>query len=136
MNNFSDFDVVGQTGDGTEAVWLAAELRPEVIIMDVIMPEKGGIDACREIMDLLPGTRVLVLTASTAPAAVVEAVAAGAAGYRSYLPLKHPRAGSRSGSLSPCWWNDQVALAGDIIGRTAIEVKEVNEWTATTLAIC
>ena len=81
LNNFSDFDVVGQAGDGAEAVRLAAELRPEVIIMDVLMPEKGGIDACREIMDLLPGTRVLMLTASTAPAAVVESVAAGAAGF-------------------------------------------------------
>ena len=64
-----------------EAVRLAAELGPEVIIMDVLMPERDGIDACREIMDLLPETRVLMLTASTAPQAVVESVAAGAAGY-------------------------------------------------------
>ena len=81
LGNFSDFDVVGQAGDGAEAVRLAAEVTPEVIVMDVLMPEKGGVDACREIMDLLPETRVLMLTASTAPEAVVEAVAAGAAGY-------------------------------------------------------
>ena len=54
---------------------------PQVIVMDVIMPNKDGIDACREIMDLLPGTRVLTLTASTEEDAVIEAVAAGATGY-------------------------------------------------------
>ena len=75
LNHFSDFHVVGKAGDGAEAVRLAAELGPEVIIMDVLMPERDGIDACREIMDLLPGTRVLMLTASTAPQAVVESVA-------------------------------------------------------------
>ena len=49
--------------------------------MDVIMPNKDGIDACREIMELLPETRVLMLTASTEEDAVIEAVAAGATGY-------------------------------------------------------
>ena len=49
--------------------------------MDVIMPNKDGIDACREIMELLPDTRVLMLTASTEEDAVIEAVAAGATGY-------------------------------------------------------
>ena len=49
--------------------------------MDVIMPGKDGIDACREIMELLPDTRVMMLTASTEWDAVIEAVAAGATGY-------------------------------------------------------
>ena len=49
--------------------------------MDVIMPNKDGIDACREIKELLPNTRVLMLTASTEEDAVIEAVAAGATGY-------------------------------------------------------
>ena len=75
------FEVVGQAGDGEEAVRTAEELRPEVIVMDVIMPNKDGIDACREIMELLPDTRVLMLTASTEIDAVIEAVAAGATGY-------------------------------------------------------
>ena len=75
------FEVVGQAGDGDEAVRTAEELRPEVIVMDVIMPNKDGIDACREIMELLPDTRVLMLTASTEMDAVIEAVAAGATGY-------------------------------------------------------
>ena len=75
------FEVVGQAGDGEEAVRTVGELEPEVIVMDVIMPNKDGIDACREIMELLPETRVLMLTASSEEDAVIEAIAAGATGY-------------------------------------------------------
>ena len=81
------FDVVGQAGDGEEAVEAAGELVPEVIVMDVIMPRKDGIDACREVMELLPGTKVMMLTASSEEDAVIEAVAAGATGYlQKYSP--------------------------------------------------
>ena len=52
-----------------------------MIVMDVMMPNRGGVDACREIMQLLPDTKVLMLTASTREDAVVESVAAGATGY-------------------------------------------------------
>ena len=75
------FEVVGLAGDGEEAVGTVEALKPQVIVMDVIMPNKDGIDACREIMDLLPETRVLMLTASDEEDAVIEAIAAGATGY-------------------------------------------------------
>ena len=75
------FEVVGQAADGDEAVSMVEELKPDVIVMDVIMPNKDGIDACREIMELLPETRVLMLTASTEEDAVIDAIAAGATGY-------------------------------------------------------
>ena len=83
------FEVVGQAEDGEAAVRTAAELRPEVIVMDVMMPRKDGIDACREIMELLPDTRVLMLTASPEMDAVVESFVAGATGYL----LKYSRPG-------------------------------------------
>ena len=76
-----DFEVVGQAGDGVAAVGLALSLKPDVVIMDVMMPLKNGIDACREITEMLPDTRVLILTASGEDDAVMEAVAAGASGY-------------------------------------------------------
>ena len=80
------FEVVGQAEDGEEAVRTVEEIDPQVIVMDVIMPNKDGIDACREIMELLPNARVLMLTASTEEDAVIEAIAAGATGYlRKYL---------------------------------------------------
>ena len=75
------FEVVGQAKDGEEALSTVEGIEPDVIVMDVIMPNMDGIDACREIMELLPETRVLMLTASTEEDAVIEAVAAGATGY-------------------------------------------------------
>ena len=75
------FEVVGQAEDGEEAVRTVEEIDPQVIVMDVIMPNRDGVDACRDIMELLPETRVLMLTASTEEDAVIEAVAAGATGY-------------------------------------------------------
>ena len=75
------FEVVGQAEDGEEAVRTIEEIDPQVIVMDVIMPNKDGVDACREIMELLPNMRVLMLTAPTEEDAVIEAVAAGATGY-------------------------------------------------------
>ena len=76
-----DLEVVGQASDGDEAVKMAERVEPDVIVMDVMMPGKDGVDACREIMEALPATQVLMLTASSTEDAVVEAVAAGATGY-------------------------------------------------------
>ena len=76
-----EFEVVGEAGDGEAAVRVAQSLKPEVIVMDVMMPIKNGIDACREIADALPDTRVLILTAAAEEDAVIEAIAAGATGY-------------------------------------------------------
>ena len=76
-----EFDVVGQAGDGAEAVAQALEIQPDVIIMDILMPVKSGVEACREIMSSAPDTRVLMLTASNNQGSIVESVDAGAAGY-------------------------------------------------------
>ena len=81
LESEGDFEVVGSAADGMEAVRMAQSLAPDVIVMDVMMPHKDGVDACREIMELLPETKVLMLTASTTEDAVVEAIAAGATGY-------------------------------------------------------
>ena len=59
----------------------ASELSPDLIVMDVMMPKKDGVEAFREIMESLPQTRMIMLTASTEANPVIEAVAAGAAGY-------------------------------------------------------
>ncbi len=75
------FEVVGLAVDGQDAVAMFAEKKPEVVVMDVIMPGQDGIDACREIMEIAPRTRVVILTASTEEDAVLDAVAAGASGH-------------------------------------------------------
>ena len=81
LENSGEFEVAGEAANGDEAVQLAQDLRPDAVIMDLMIPGKDGVAACREIVDLLPDTRVLMLTASTEDEAVIAAVAAGATGY-------------------------------------------------------
>ncbi len=81
LENTGDFEVVGQASDGEKAISLADELRPDVVVMDLLMPGIDGVATCREIVESLPDTRVLMLTASTEDDAVIRSVAAGATGY-------------------------------------------------------
>jgi DNA-binding NarL/FixJ family response regulator len=77
----ADFAVVGEAASGREAVAQATRLRPDVVLMDVLMDEVSGIDACREIKSAFPETRVLMLTSHDAAQAVEASVLAGASGY-------------------------------------------------------
>ena len=81
LEQTGEFQVVAQAADGEEALRVVVEAAPDVVVMDVIMPVMDGIEACRRITDLLPGTRVLMLTASNEQDAIVRAIAAGATGY-------------------------------------------------------
>lgn len=76
-----DMEVVGQAADGVEAVALATSLKPDVVLMDLHMPRKGGVAATREITQALPRTQVLVLTTLNDDEAVFSAIRAGAHGY-------------------------------------------------------
>ncbi|MBI5278453.1 MAG: response regulator transcription factor [Burkholderiales bacterium] len=76
-----DMEVVGEAGDGLEAIEQALRLRPDVVLMDLHMPRKGGVGATREITATLPQTRVLVLTTLEAEQSVFDAVRAGAMAY-------------------------------------------------------
>ena len=81
LERSGNFEVVGEAGDGETAVRVAQSVKPDVVIMDVMMPVKNGIDACRDITESLPDTRVLILTAASEEDAVMEALTAGAVGY-------------------------------------------------------
>ena len=73
--------VVGEAANGRVALEMAATLKPEVIVMDLAMPQSGGVDATREILAVVPEVRILVLSASDDRRHVLGALRAGAAGY-------------------------------------------------------
>lgn len=75
------FDVTGEAANGEEAVRLAGELQPDVVLMDVSMPVLDGFEATRAIRKRVPGTSVLFVTGSSSTDDLSQAMAAGAAGY-------------------------------------------------------
>jgi DNA-binding NarL/FixJ family response regulator len=81
LEHENDLLVVGEAGDGEEAVELAANLHPDVIIMDIAMPKMSGIEATRKIKSMQPDTAVLILSAYDDDQYVFALLEAGAAGY-------------------------------------------------------
>jgi DNA-binding NarL/FixJ family response regulator len=78
-------DVVGRASDGAEALKLAHELKPDVMVLDLHMPEIGGIGVLQRLRDELPEVRTLALTASESPESLLGAISSGAQGYLTKL---------------------------------------------------
>ena len=76
-----DLTVAGVAANGEEALAVAGVTHPDVVVMDVRMPELGGVEACREIRSRLPDTKVLMLTSYADEEAVLASILAGASGY-------------------------------------------------------
>nr|WP_281379645.1 response regulator transcription factor [Flexivirga oryzae] len=76
-----DIVVVGQTSTAQQAMQVATELQPDVVVLDIYFPDGSGIAVCREITQRLPTARVLILSASEDDSDLVEAIKAGATGY-------------------------------------------------------
>ncbi|MCI0434323.1 MAG: response regulator [Gemmatimonadetes bacterium] len=72
------FEVVGQAATGAEAVRMYQELKPDLVTMDIIMPDMGGIDAVREIIRTYPDANIVMCSAMGQQALVIEAIQAGA----------------------------------------------------------
>ena len=81
LDNEDDMEVIGEAGDGEEAVELAHQLRPDVIIMDVSMPKFSGIEATRQIKERDPSTIILILTGYDYDEYIFNLLENGAAGY-------------------------------------------------------
>lgn len=77
----SDFNIVGEAENGRQAVAMATELRPDVIVMDIAMPLLNGLEATRQILQASPSTRILILSAHSDDAYVERVMALGASGY-------------------------------------------------------
>jgi DNA-binding NarL/FixJ family response regulator len=81
LSSQPDIEVVGEAATGTQAITLAGKLAPDVVIMDLMMPDVDGFTATRRIRDMCPETRVIVLTSYSAVGQVLRALRAGACSY-------------------------------------------------------
>ena len=81
LDEEDDIDLVGQASDGTEAVTVAGESLPDVVLMDIRMPKSSGIEACRATKDVAPSAKIVMLTISDEEEDLFEAIRAGASGY-------------------------------------------------------
>ncbi len=81
LDDERDMEVLAEAGDGEEAVKLASELKPDVAVMDIVMPKINGIEATRKIKDIAPNIAILILTAYDDDEYVLGLLDAGAAGY-------------------------------------------------------
>ena len=126
-------DVVGEASNGRSGAQLVLELKPDVVVMDLEMPQMNGIEATRAIVEQDPGARILMLTVSTEDGHVIDALAAGACGYlvKSSPPEETVRAirAARAGdsTLSP-----QVATRLVARVRDARDVRAVRAPTNLT----
>jgi DNA-binding NarL/FixJ family response regulator len=81
LNLEDDIEVVGEAGDGGAAAVVVATTVPDVVLMDVRMPKRSGIEACQSIKEAAPGARIIMLTASDEETDLYDAVKSGASGY-------------------------------------------------------
>jgi len=81
LNLETDIEVIGEAENGRRAVELVAQLRPQVVVMDIAMPLLNGMEAARQILQSFPDTKILMLSAHSDDAHVAKVMAMGAAGY-------------------------------------------------------
>ncbi len=113
------FDVAGQASDGAEAIELAEQLRPDLVLLDLTMPGMDGLAALPRIRDAAPESEVVVLTASGTEENLLAAIRAGAAGY--LLKTESPE---RIASFLRGVIGGEAALSGSIARRLLDRVRE------------
>ena len=84
-----DLEVVGEAQDGRQAVAMAKKLRPDVVLMDIAMPLLNGLEATRQVLKAVPGTKVVILSAHSDDAYVSNATESGAVGFLLKLTSAH-----------------------------------------------
>ena len=114
-------DVVGQAVDGADAVKQAAKVKPDVVLMDIRMPNIDGIEATRQIIESVPGSKVLVLTTFETDSQVIQALKAGASGY----VLKDSSASAIVSSIV-------AVMAGEKVMASAVANRVLEMLTGST----
>lgn len=106
-----DLEVVAEAAGGAAAVALARTLKPDVVVMDIRMPDGSGIDACRDLRNDSPATRVIMLTSYSDDQALFSSILAGAAGYLlKQTPAKELIASIRSVGAGKALLDPEVTL--------------------------
>jgi DNA-binding NarL/FixJ family response regulator len=112
------FDVVGEAGDGVEALELATRLQPDLVLLDLSMPNLDGLDALPQLRAAAPGCEVVVLTASGTEENLLTAIRRGAAGY--LLKTEPPE---RIVEFLRGVANGEAALSGEVARRLLDQVR-------------
>jgi DNA-binding NarL/FixJ family response regulator len=116
LQSEADIEVVAQASGGRRAVRLARELRPDVVLMDLRMPDLGGLDATRAILEVEPSTRVVALTVVSEEADVTAALQAGACGFLAKdTPIDDMASAVRAAAYGAAWLSPRAADA--VLGR-------------------
>ena len=113
------FDVVGQAGDGLEAIESARQLQPDLVLLDLSMPELDGLNALPRLREAAPGCEVVVLTASGTEENLLAAIRGGAAGY-----LLKTEAPERIVEFLNGVAEGEAALSGTVARRLLDQVRE------------
>jgi two-component system NarL family response regulator len=124
----SDIEVIGEAGDAEAAVERAAELLPDVVLLDVRMPKGSGIEACVRIKEVAPSARIIMLTISDEEADLYEAIKAGATGYL----LKEISIDEVASAVRAVYDGQSLispAMASKLLTEFALMAKRSNERT-------
>jgi DNA-binding NarL/FixJ family response regulator len=119
-----DLELVGEASDGAEAVERVPELMPDVVLMDVRMPRRSGIEAAGQIKDLLPHVKILMLTISDEEADLYDAIKAGASGYLlKEIPIEEVADAIRS------VWQGQSRISPSMASKLLTEFANMSKVT-------
>ncbi|MDQ3634596.1 MAG: response regulator transcription factor [Acidobacteriota bacterium] len=121
----ADLEVVGEAGDGREAIRLAEELKPDIVLMDVSMPVLNGLVASATLQRIMPEVKILTLTRHTDEAYLQELLQAGVAGYI----LKQSASTELLRAI-------RAVVAGDKYLDPAITGKVINNYTENQVKLC
>lgn len=117
-----EFDLIGTARSGTEALEMASDLQPDVVLMDISMPGMNGIDAARQLRERAPNTKVIALTMHNSPTYVRESMKAGMAGY----VLKQSAAAELSSAVQTVMRNERyVTPAVSETSKTDSEADDI-----------
>ena len=124
LGNEPDLELVGEASDGQEAIEKAQETMPDVVLMDVRMPKRSGIEATAQIKELLPHVKILMLTISDEEADLYDAIKAGASGYLlKEIPIEEVSDAIRS------VWAGQSRISPSMASKLLTEFAAISKAT-------